>query len=63
MELERYCIKFCQNLGDRWKSYGNFRCFYDDVMGITQIKEWYNWFKNDHSSMDSKPSFGRPSTC
>jgi hypothetical protein len=41
---QRYCIKFCQKLGDshvetiqkiQW-------VFGDDAMDITQIKEWYN---------------------
>jgi len=31
-------------------------------MGITQIKEWYNQFKNGRSSGDSDACSGRPST-
>jgi hypothetical protein len=46
---QRYCIKFCQKLGDSkaetirkiQQAFGN------DAMGATQIKEWFNpsaWF-------------------
>jgi hypothetical protein len=31
-------------------------------MGITQIKEWYNWFKDSRTSVDSDARSGRPST-
>ena len=31
-------------------------------MGVTQIKEWYKRFKNGHTSVDSKPCSGWPST-
>ena len=32
-------------------------------MGITQIKEWYNRFKDGRTSVESEPRSGRPSTC
>ncbi|XP_013791740.1 putative uncharacterized protein FLJ37770 [Limulus polyphemus] len=32
-------------------------------MGITQIKEWYNRFKDGRTTMESEPRSGRPSTC
>ncbi|XP_023288010.1 histone-lysine N-methyltransferase SETMAR-like [Orussus abietinus] len=32
-------------------------------MGITQIKEWYNRFKDSRTSVESEPRSGRPSTC
>ncbi|XP_068201628.1 histone-lysine N-methyltransferase SETMAR-like [Palaemon carinicauda] len=32
-------------------------------MGITQIKEWYNRFKDGHITVESEPRSGRPSTC
>ncbi|XP_054729127.1 protein GVQW3-like [Anastrepha obliqua] len=32
-------------------------------MGITQIKEWLNQFKNGRTSTESEPRSGRPSTC
>jgi hypothetical protein len=59
-----YCIKFCQKLGDTQietihkiqQAFGN------DAMGVTQIKEWYNRFKNGRTSVDSDQSTGRPST-
>ena len=44
---QRYCIKFCQKLGDRQlETIRKIQMgFSDDAMGITQIKEWYNWLK------------------
>ena len=36
--------------------------FGDDGMGITQIKEWYNQFKDGRTSVESDAHFGRPST-
>jgi hypothetical protein len=60
---QRYCIQFCQKLGDsqvetiqkiQW-------VFGDDAMGITQIKEWYNQFKNGRTSVESDARFGKPS--
>jgi hypothetical protein len=44
-----YCIKFCHTLGDSQvetiqkiqTAFGN------NAMGVTQIKEWYNRFKDD----------------
>jgi len=38
------------------------RGFGDDAMGITQIKEWYNRFKDGRTSEDSDAHSGRPST-
>ena len=61
---QRYCIKFCCKLGDTQvhtiqkiqQAFGN------EAMGITQIKEWYNRFKQGQTSVESKPRSGRPST-
>ena len=61
---QRYCIKFCCKLGDIQvhtiqkiqQAFGN------EAMGITQIKEWYNRFKQGQTSVESKPRSGRPST-
>ena len=62
---QRYCIKFCQKLGD--SQVETIRkihtVFGDDAMGITQIKEWYNRFKDGRTSVESEPRSGRPSTC
>ena len=30
----------------------------DGSMGITQINEWYRWFKNGRTSVDSDPRSG-----
>jgi hypothetical protein len=62
---QRFCIKFCQKLGD--SQVETIRkihtVFGDDAMGITQIKEWYNRFKDGRTSVESEPRSGRPSTC
>jgi AraC-like DNA-binding protein len=34
----------------------------DYAMGVTQIKEWFNCFKDGHMSVDSGQRSGRPST-
>ena len=61
----RYCIKFCMKLGD--SQVENIRKIHtdsgDDAMGITQIKEWYNRFKDGRTSVESEPPSDRPSTC
>ncbi|XP_068200662.1 protein GVQW3-like [Palaemon carinicauda] len=38
------------------------QAFGDKAMGITQIKEWYNRFKQGQISVESKPRSGSPST-
>ena len=45
--------------GNHWKIQA---VFSDNFMGITQIKEYYNQFKDGHTSVDSNPCSGRPST-
>jgi hypothetical protein len=61
---QRYCIKFCQKLGDsqvetirkiQW-------VFGEDAVGIAQIKEWYIRFKDGLTSVESDACSGRPST-
>jgi hypothetical protein len=61
---QRYCIKFCQTLGDiQSETIRKFqRNFGNDVMGITQINEWYNQFKNGRTSVESDQRTVRPST-
>jgi hypothetical protein len=61
---QQYCIKFCQKLGDSkaetiWKIQ---QAFGDDAMGTTQIKEWFNRFKDGRTLADSDQRSGRPST-
>ncbi|XP_037509168.2 protein GVQW3-like [Rhipicephalus sanguineus] len=60
-----YCIKFCQKLGDsQVETIGKIKtAFGDDAMSRTQIKEWYNRFKDGRTSVESEPRSGRPSTC
>ncbi|XP_065282769.1 protein GVQW3-like [Dermacentor albipictus] len=62
---QRYCIKFCQTLGDsQVETIRKIQAaFGDDAMSSTQIKKWYNRFKDDRTSVESEPRSGRPSTC
>jgi hypothetical protein len=58
------CIKFCQKLGVSlveiiWKI---LVALSDDAMGIMQIKERCNWFKDCCTSVDWEPVSSRPST-
>ena len=61
---QRYCITFCTKLGD---SQGETirkiqRVLGDDAMGVTQIKEWYNRFKDGRTSVESDARSGRIAT-
>jgi hypothetical protein len=63
--IERcYCIKFCQKLGDTQSETIRKiqQAFANNAMGIIQITEWYNRFKNGRTSVDSDQRTGRPST-
>jgi hypothetical protein len=59
-----YCIKFCQKLGDsKAETFRKIqRAFGDYAMGGTQIKEWFNRFKDGCTLADSDQRSGRPST-
>jgi histone-lysine N-methyltransferase SETMAR len=61
---QRYCIKFCQKLGDtQVKTIHKFQqAFGDDAMRISHIKQWFNRFKDGRTSMDSEPRPGRHPT-
>jgi len=61
---QRYCIKFCQKLGDSQseKIRKIQQVFGDDAMGVIQIKEWYNRFKSGRTSAESDQRSGRPQT-
>ena len=61
---QRYCIKFCQKLGDtQVETIRKIQqAFGENAMSITRIKEWYNRFKDGATSVDSEPRHGRPST-
>ena len=61
---QRYCIKFCQKLGEMQSD--TIRkvqlAFGDEAMCVTQIKFWYNRFKNGRGSIESDMRPGMPST-
>ena len=62
---QRYCIKFCQKLGETQAETIRKiqQAFLDESMSITQIKEWYNRFKEGRTSAESDFRSGRPLTC
>ena len=61
---QRYCIKFCQKLGDTQvetiqkiqQAFGN------EALSPTKIKQWFKCFKDGHASVESDPRLGRTST-
>jgi len=59
---QRYCITFCHKLGDSQSETIRKiqQVFGDDAMGVTQIKEWFNRFKNGRTSVESEQRSGRP---
>ena len=62
---QRYCIKFCQfKLGNNQTELIQKiqQAFGDESLSQTQIKKWFNCFKNGQMSMESEACFGRPST-
>ncbi|XP_046988586.1 protein GVQW3-like [Schistocerca americana] len=61
---QRYCIKFFQKLGhSQSKTIHKIQqVFGEDAMGVTQIKEWFNQFKNGCISAESDLHSGRPQT-
>ncbi|PSN45937.1 hypothetical protein C0J52_20209 [Blattella germanica] len=61
---QRYCIKFCQKLGDSHsETIGKIqRVFGNDAMVVTHIKQWFNRLKNGRTSVESHERPGRPQT-
>ena len=61
---QRYCIKFCQKLGDtQMKIIRKVQQAFDDnATIITRIKEWYNHFKVGRTYVDIEPRHGNHST-
>jgi hypothetical protein len=59
-----YCIKFCQKLGDsKMETIRKIQqAFGDDAMGATQIREWFNCFKDGCTLTESDQCSGRTST-
>jgi hypothetical protein len=57
----RYCIKFCQKLGDtQAETISKIQqAFDEDGMGVTQIEEWFNRFKDGCMSANSDQRSGR----
>ena len=61
---QRYCIKFCQKLGNNQTETIQKiqQAFRDEALSQTQIKEWFNHFKNSQMSVESEACSGRPFT-
>jgi hypothetical protein len=61
---QRYCIKFCQKLGDAQAETIRKiqQAFGDDAVWVTQIKEWFSRFKDGRMWADSDQRSRRPST-
>ena len=61
---QRYCIKFCQKLGDTQvetirkiqQAFGN------EALSPTQIKQWFKRFKDGHALVENDPRSERLST-
>ena len=62
--VQRYCIKFCQKLGNnQTKTIQKIQqAFGDEALRQTQIKEWFNRFKNGRISVESEARSARQST-
>jgi hypothetical protein len=60
-----YCIKFWQKLGDTQSETIRKiqQASSNDTMGVTQIKEWYNQFKNGRTSVDSEEQSRSDADC
>ena len=61
---QKYCIKFCQKLGNnKTETISKIQqAFGDEALSQTQIKEWFNRFKNSQMSVEIGACSGRPST-
>ena len=61
---QRYCIKFCQKLGDtQVETIRKIQqAFENEALSPTQIKQWFKRFKDNRASVESDPRSGRPST-
>ena len=61
---QRCRVKFCQKLGDSQSEtiHNIQQVFGEDAMGVTQIKEWFNRFKDGRTSTESDQRSGRPQT-
>ena len=61
---QRYCIKFCQKLGDtQIETIRKIQQVFGNVaLSPTQTKEWFKCFRNGRESVESEPRSGRPCT-
>ena len=61
---QKYCIKFCQKLGNnQTETIQKIRqALGDEALSQTQLKKWFNCFKNGRMSVESEARTGKPST-
>ena len=54
---QRYCIKFCEKLGDtQVETIRKIQqAFENEALGPTQIKQWFKCFKDGCASVESDP--------
>ena len=57
---QRYCIKFCQKLGNSQTETIQkiHQAFGDEAFNQTQIKKWFNHFKTGQMSVESEARSG-----
>ena len=57
---QSYCIKFCQKVGkNQAETIQKIRqAFGDEILSQTQIKKWFNRFKNGRMSVESEARSG-----
>ena len=62
--VQRYCIKFCQKLGNNQTETIEKiqQGFGVETLNQTQIKKWFNRFKNGRMSVESEARSDRPFT-
>jgi len=61
---QRIWIKFCFKIGKTTTETYNLlqQAYGEDVMGRTQVFDWFRRFKEGRTSVESDPRSGRPST-
>ncbi|GFU08932.1 HTH_48 domain-containing protein, partial [Nephila pilipes] len=61
---QRYYINFCQKFGDSQRQTISKiqQVFEEDAMSVTQIKKWFNRFKDGCTSAEREQRCGRPQT-
>jgi len=61
---QHICIKFCFKIGKSAMEMHQLlqQAYSEDPMGFTQVYDWFLWFKEGRTSIESDPHSGQPST-